>query len=62
MPYQLGCFNRPWNQLSYEEALRGIAEAGFTEGPALIECLGGEGYEAITAEAKRAREYLLGIL
>ena len=39
-----------------------LAEAGFTNGPALIECLGGESYEAITAEAKRAREYLRGIL
>ena len=30
MAYQLGCFNRPWSQLRYEEALRGIAEAGFS--------------------------------
>ncbi len=29
MAYQPGCFNRPWSQLRYEEALGGIADAGF---------------------------------
>ncbi len=27
MAYQLGCFNRPWNQLTYAEALRDTADA-----------------------------------
>ncbi len=45
MAYQLGCFNRPWNQLSYAEALRGTAAAGFAytglmrqQGELLIGC------------------------
>ncbi len=29
MAYEIGAFNRPWNTLSYEESLWGIAEAGF---------------------------------
>ncbi|MFP3904559.1 MAG: sugar phosphate isomerase/epimerase family protein [Armatimonadota bacterium] len=29
MAYQLGAFNRPWNQFEYEEALAGISGAGF---------------------------------
>ncbi|MBI3970201.1 MAG: sugar phosphate isomerase/epimerase [Chloroflexi bacterium] len=30
MNVQLGCMNRPWTEFSFEEALTGIADAGFT--------------------------------
>ncbi|NOZ21545.1 MAG: sugar phosphate isomerase/epimerase [Planctomycetes bacterium] len=29
MAVQIGCFNRPWNQLTFDEALDHIAQAGF---------------------------------
>ena len=29
MPYQIGCFNRPWNQADYDECLAAIAGAGY---------------------------------
>ena len=30
MPLELGCFNRPWAQWDYEDALAGMAAAGYT--------------------------------
>lgn len=28
-PWEIGCFNRPWNKWTYDEALDGIKEAGY---------------------------------
>ena len=48
--------------VDFPTVFEALADAGASAGPALIECLGGEGHDAITAEAKRAREYLLGVV
>ncbi len=30
MPIELGCFNRPWSEYDYDDALAGMAAAGYT--------------------------------
>src|SRR5882762_3543108 len=54
--WPIGCFNRPWTKWSYDEALDGIAAAGYK----LTGLLTGQRGEAFTSSAATP-EYLDGL-
>lgn len=48
-------------QVRFEPLLRTLYDAGFS-GPLVVECVGGDTAEKVTGEARKAREFLAGVV